>query len=526
MLSFKYSFFFVFLFLQIQISLAQCVTSNLYMTTCGSFTPQTFTTQSGANNGTAPAPNCNGGSAFATTGTWVHFTYVGPPTQQYLEGGQAAGGAGNNPAIGVYTNNGCTLLGCSASNANPGPTEGANDGKIDLTTLGLTVGQEYLVCIYNEGNTNNNKDKTLRCIPPAPCGDCYSNPCVVNNINTTFSSSTFGSHFNDCCTFPLNNLGAVSQLNCAGPGQVSVDGNVWYQFTVCQNGIVTANINYSACSDALGSQIWFLQGNCTGGTANFTILNNQCANNGTMDPVSLSYNCVAGQTYYILVDSFGGNVCNFTLSMTGPVCVTACTAPLMTSGTTGSICSNTGLNFGLTANIAGTTFSWVATDNPNVSGESLTAQSGSTLNNTLVNNTTTPQTVTYTVTPTSAGCVGTPQTITITVNPTPLTPTITTTSATCLANGTATMSNYVGTQSYNFTPSGPSVGAGGIISSMTPGTSYTVTTSTGTCTSTASASFSISVQLTQPSTPTITTAAATCLANGTATITNYIGTLI
>jgi gliding motility-associated-like protein len=394
---------------------AQCVTTNLYLTTCGSFAQQTFTNQAGANNGTAPPATCNFGTGSTATSTWVHFTYVGPPTQQYLEGGQAPGGAGNNPALAVYTNNGCTLLGCSATNTNPGPTEAAADGKIDLTTLGLTIGQEYLVRIYNEGNTSNQKDKTLRCIPSAPCGDCFTNPCVISNINTSFSSSTFGSHNADCCTFPVNNLGAVSQLDCPGPGQVAVDGNIWYQFTVCQNGLVTATLTSTSCSNTSGSQIWFLQGNCNGGSATFNNLD--CWQEGNMTPGVVSYNCIAGQTYYIMVDSYGGNVCNFNVVLTGPVCITACTPPVMTNGTTATVCSGTALNFGLTANIAGTTFSWVATDNPNVSGESLTAQSGATINNTLVNNTTSAQTVTYTVTPTAAGCVGAPQTVTITVNP-------------------------------------------------------------------------------------------------------------
>jgi gliding motility-associated-like protein len=74
----------------------------------------------------------------------------------------------------------------------------------------------------------------------------------------------------------------------------------------------------------------------------------------------------------------------------------------------------------------------------------------------------------------------------------PSTPTIATVAANCSAAGTATISNYVGTQTYTFTPSGPIVGAGGLISSMTPGTNYTVTTNNGSCSSTASTSFYIS----------------------------------
>jgi hypothetical protein len=74
--------------------------------------------------------------------------------------------------------------------------------------------------------------------------------------------------------------------------------------------------------------------------------------------------------------------------------------------------------------------------------------------------------------------------------PLPATPTISSNPATCLAPGSSTISNYDATTTYNFTPAGPTVGAGGVISNMTVGTSYTVTAGTGACTSAPSASFS------------------------------------
>jgi len=70
----------------------------------------------------------------------------------------------------------------------------------------------------------------------------------------------------------------------------------------------------------------------------------------------------------------------------------------------------------------GTTYSWTFADNTNVTGEANgTAQANFT--QTLTNTTTTPQVVTYTVTPTSGdagNCVGNSFTINVTVNPTPV----------------------------------------------------------------------------------------------------------
>jgi gliding motility-associated-like protein len=241
----------------------------------------------------------------------------------------------------------------------------------------------------------------------------------------------------------------------------------------------------------------------------------QTATGGTLLYHQTQYACWTNQTLNV---SAGGNCCIL------PPGSNPCTPPTMTSPNSASICSGATVNIPLTSNPTGATFSWIASANNNVDGESIIEQTNNVINNTLTNTTTSLQTIVYTLTPTANGCAGTPQTVNVTVNPYPTTPTITTTAASCSAAGTATISNYVGTQTYTFSPSGPSAEAGGIISSMTTGTSYTVTASNGSCSSTASASFSSSAQLIVPTTPTITTTSATCSAAGTATISNYIGT--
>ncbi|WP_445905256.1 Ig-like domain-containing protein, partial [Flavobacterium sp.] len=121
---------------------------------------------------------------------------------------------------------------------------------------------------------------------------------------------------------------------------------------------------------------------------------------------------------------------------------------------------------------------------------------------------------------TTASCGTTVQEC-FTILPTPVVPTITSVAATCLAAGSSSISNYNASNTYTFTPAGPTVGAGGLVSGMTVGTSYTVTATNGGCTSSASASFSNAAQLPTPAVPTITSVAATCLAAGTSTISNY-----
>lgn len=95
------------------------------------------------------------------------------------------------------------------------------------------------------------------------------------------------------------------------------------------------------------------------------------------------------------------------------------------------VCSDVAMSYDLVANISnvglggnslvvGTTYSWIAADNTFVTGESTSAQTGSTINNTITNTTNVSQQVVYTVTPTSInGCVGDPFTVTVTVRPEP-----------------------------------------------------------------------------------------------------------
>jgi gliding motility-associated-like protein len=132
----------------------------------------------------------------------------------------------------------------------------------------------------------------------------------------------------------------------------------------------------------------------------------------------------------------------------------------------------------------------------------------------------------YTVTAGNGSCTSAPSNaFNITAQLiTPAVPTISVTSPTCSANGTASISNYDGSLTYTFTPAGPTSGAGGAISGMTAGTNYTITAGNGSCTSTASTSFSIANQLTTPPAPTITTTPATCSSPGTASISNYVAT--
>ena len=104
-------------------------------------------------------------------------------------------------------------------------------------------------------------------------------------------------------------------------------------------------------------------------------------------------------------------------------------------------------------------------------------------------------------------------------------PTISVMAASCSAPGTAAISNYIATNTYTFSPVGPSVGASGEITGITVGVSYTVTANNGSCNAVASASFSIDEMLPAAVAPIVTTTAATCTVAGTAKISNYVANI-
>jgi len=94
---------------------------------------------------------------------------------------------------------------------------------------------------------------------------------------------------------------------------------------------------------------------------------------------------------------------------------------------TETICSGSAFNLspsngGSTIVPTGTTYTWTVVDNPNITGESDQATEQSSVSQTLTNLSDIPQTVEYTVTPssgTAGNCVGDPFTVTVTVNPSP-----------------------------------------------------------------------------------------------------------
>jgi len=332
--------------------------------------------------------------------------------------------------------------------------------------------------------------------------------CDHGNGATTPSAAIAGQYYVFCITNYDGSAGYITFNQTGGTG--SADCSI---VTPC--GISSVSASPTACNasgqyDVSGS-VSFTSPPATG---TLTITNSAGGTVTVSAPFASPYNYSftgisgTGATETITATFSDDATCTNSTTYTAPTC--GCT---VTASNSGPVCEGT--TFGLTAsNVAGaTSYTWSGP-----SGYSSTTQNPTGIS------APTNGSYTYTVSVSSSSGTCTSST-TLTVNPLPATPLSSVVAPTCSAAGTASLTNYAGTNTYAFTPSGPTVGGTGAISGMTAGTNYTVTSTLGSCTSTASAAFSVAAQLVTPATPTVSTTAPTCSAAGTATLTNFDGSV-
>ena len=89
--------------------------------------------------------------------------------------------------------------------------------------------------------------------------------------------------------------------------------------------------------------------------------------------------------------------------------------------TSQEVCSDdASIQFDFTSDVAGTTYSWVATENTNLTGYTESGTTAFIPSQTITNTTNTDQDLVYTITPIADGCAGTPFEYTLTIQPKPL----------------------------------------------------------------------------------------------------------
>ncbi len=177
-------------------------------------------------------------------------------------------------------------------------------------------------------------------------------------------------------------------------------------FTVCNGETINVPLSANITSDFT----WYADPNPNvTGDVNFpqpssTVINTLTNLTTVMQYVTYHVNPVSAP------QGCSGNPTTFTVEVVPDVEVT--------SNPTIEICSGAAVNMILTANVP-STFTWIATDNTNVTGETLFAQSGNIISDLLINTTTQNQLIIYSIIPTAdpSGCVGAARTIAVIVRP-------------------------------------------------------------------------------------------------------------
>lgn len=118
-------------------------------------------------------------------------------------------------------------------------------------------------------------------------------------------------------------------------------------------------------------------------------------------------------TYYVQVVSGG---CS---SPRTAVVVTTKRTPVVTSASLEVICTGSGLNYLITADLAGTSFSWSRAQVNHISNTPVSNQTNARITETLVNTSLQPVDVTYVITPMLNGCSGPSFNYVVTVDPAP-----------------------------------------------------------------------------------------------------------
>ena len=236
----------------------------------------------------------NGCSGTADDDVWYEFTATSNAVNISLSN---VSGSTTDLYHSVYQSN-CGSLGTAIVCSDPNTS----------SVTGLTIGQTYLVRIFSYTSTAGQTTTFDLCIQETgPCGtpsnqDYCNAPAILTQGAGTFSSNTSGTYSSDT---PAN----LNSLFCG-----SIENNSWYEFVASGT---TETFNFSSvtgCSSGIQAEVYEVTEDVNGCCTNFTSMSNcwnpATATSGTVTATGLT----PGNNYILMVDGFGGDVCDFTVS--------------------------------------------------------------------------------------------------------------------------------------------------------------------------------------------------------------------
>ncbi|MFN8116267.1 MAG: T9SS type A sorting domain-containing protein [Bacteroidia bacterium] len=274
---------------------------------CNGATPATVssgTTCATLTNGTllgATASTQTTSCVSGNTGTDVWYSFVATASSHSITINNIAGNE-TDLYHSVYAG-ACNSLGTAIVCSDPN----------NSTVNGLILGNTYYIRIYTYYSAPNANTTFSVCIktgpPTGPCGnpannDYCSNPATLTQGPGTFSSTTSSIYSADQST-PL------SGIFCG-----SIENNSWYYFIATATSASFPFTSITGCTwnDGVQAQVYSVTTTTNNCCTGFTSVSN-CYNPGTTSTGTVTATgLTVGQKYILMVDGWGGDVCNFTVS--------------------------------------------------------------------------------------------------------------------------------------------------------------------------------------------------------------------
>ncbi|HOY32602.1 MAG TPA: HYR domain-containing protein, partial [Bacteroidales bacterium] len=199
-------------------------------------------------------------------------------------------------------------------------------------------------------------DLFVSCVPtPAAPSACNGNPPASNLCSTATHICDVDGYCGSTSSYYTPDLPGNMQNagNYVGESTLfvgSIENNSWLSFTAMATS-ASLNFNVSNCTQSLGIQMGIYSGsNCTG----FALLTDTAMTSGT-SPLGLGNHVITangltvGNNYYIMVDGFAGDVCNYTITTLSGVMNGSISGPA-------SVCAGSTSTYTMNANATG--FIW------------------------------------------------------------------------------------------------------------------------------------------------------------------------
>lgn len=192
------------------------------------------------------------------------------------------------------------------------PSDAGNFLLPNLTVSGLSqcMTVEF---ISNGSGTAAGFNASIDCLPPPP--PCNANPIAADNFDAATLICDFSQYCGTTSSFYGVDMDYIGQTSVFDG---SIENNSWLSF-VADASTAQFNVNVTNCSSGIqigiydvsaGGVFTWLSPEIINGGIDYTSVNNGFLGSGVLN----GQNMVPGNTYYIMVDGFGGDVCDYTLT--------------------------------------------------------------------------------------------------------------------------------------------------------------------------------------------------------------------